>query len=227
MRLPGWRRSPQPIDLPTPSPGPSSTRGPADEPSGQSDLDAAGSVGTAAAPGKGVVVRGRGPVCGRPAAGPLVGVDAFVVPAGVVDETLQVLQQAGRSGSEAFVVWGGVVEGGTVRFTSCITPVQQPAATTRGLLVSVAGKALFEINQTLYRRGELLAGQVHSHPTDAFHSDTDDHFPLATTLGALSVVIPDFARHGIGSLSRWAFYRLAGTGLWNPLNKDETVELLP
>ncbi len=223
MRMPGRRRSPRPTDSPTSAPSPD--RAAADT---RTTADLTGRQGETSEPhDQGRLVRGRGPTRTRVAVGPLVGVNAFVVPASFVEETLLVLRRAGRLGSEAFVVWGGVVESGTVRFTSCITPVQHPAATPRGLLVSVTGKALFDVNQALYRRGELLAGQIHSHPTDAFHSSTDDHFPLATTLGALSIVVPDFARDGTGSLPRWAFYRLAGTGLWNSLSEDETVEVLP
>jgi hypothetical protein len=37
--------------------------------------------------------------------------------------------------------------------------------------------------------------QVHTHPRDAFHSPTDDAWPIVHTTGFLSLVIPDF---GIG-----------------------------
>ena len=80
----------------------------------------------------------------------------------------------------------------------------------------MSGRALHSANIAFYRRGEIMAGQVHTHPTDAFHSPVDDHFPLVTLLGALSIVMPDFAGAGISSLKRWAFYRLTGSGTWKP-----------
>jgi hypothetical protein len=156
---------------------------------------------------------------------PLVGVRRFVVPAAVIDPTLDVLAGAGREGHEAFVVWGGTVQDGTLVFTSALVPEQTAHRTPDGLLVTVTGQALFAVNQEFWRRGELLAGQVHSHPTDAYHSDTDDCFPLATLLGALSVVVPDFARDGRDGIRSWAWYRLVGIGLWAELDRDDKVEL--
>lgn len=180
---------------------------------------------TEVASATGQLIRGHGGPGVRPRIGPLAEVTAFRVGPAVVTKTLATLAQAGREGSEAFVVWGGTVIGDTFEVASAIVPVQTAHTTDRGLLVTVEGAALFEVNRELYRRGELLGAQVHSHPTDAFHSDTDDHYPLATILGSLSVVVPDFARHGLGSLNRWAFYRLAGPDQWAELGNYEHVEL--
>jgi hypothetical protein len=40
--------------------------------------------------------------------------------------------------------------------------------------------------------------QVHTHPREAFHSPTDDAFPIVHTIGFLSLVIPNFAVGPIG-----------------------------
>ena len=40
--------------------------------------------------------------------------------------------------------------------------------------------------------------QVHTHPGEAFHSPTDDAFPIIHTTGFLSLVIPNFALGQIG-----------------------------
>lgn len=48
---------------------------------------------------------------------------------------------------------------------------------------------------------ELAAGvrvQVHTHPGSAYHSATDDAFPVVHTPGFLSLVIPRFAHGPIG-----------------------------
>jgi hypothetical protein len=159
----------------------------------------------------------------------LLNVRRFVVPSAILDTTLQSLTEAGRNGNEAFVLWSGVLDdGGTrLRFTTATRPEQEPMATPEGLLVVVPGTALTEVNLGCYRRGEILAGQVHSHPTDAYHSATDNHYPLVTLLGALSVVIPDFARDGRHGIDRWAWYRLAGPERWNQVNPATTVTLAP
>lgn len=40
--------------------------------------------------------------------------------------------------------------------------------------------------------------QIHTHPYEAFHSQTDDDYPLLFDVGFLSLVIPNFARGPIG-----------------------------
>ncbi len=159
---------------------------------------------------------------------PLSRVHRFRIEAGRLRDTLEVLTDAGRQGFEAFVLWGGLVsdDGTVLTFTTVLAPPQTAHKTRHGLLVTVDGEALFDINRTLYSRGELLAGQVHSHPTDAYHSDTDDHNPLVTLHGALSVVIPDFAAHAPGDLDSWAWYRLIGTGRWAPLTGEDHVDIV-
>jgi hypothetical protein len=40
--------------------------------------------------------------------------------------------------------------------------------------------------------------QVHTHPFEAFHSETDDRYPLLFDPGFLSLVIPNFASGPVG-----------------------------
>lgn len=40
--------------------------------------------------------------------------------------------------------------------------------------------------------------QVHTHPSEAFHSPTDDDFPIVHTPGFLSLVIPNFGLGPVG-----------------------------
>lgn len=153
----------------------------------------------------------------------------FVVPrAAVLEPTVAALRSAGLRGEEAFVVWAGVVEDDTaVRFTRCLVPEQTPSRTPDGLLVTVGAAALNTINRDCHSAGELMAGQVHTHPTLAYHSGTDDHYPLVTLLGALSVVLPDFAAGGTRRMRDWAFYRLAGPARWVELTRQDRVEVVP
>lgn len=145
------------------------------------------------------------------------------VPDSVLRPTLEFLQERGRKGYEGFVVWGARQVGEhSLDFTSCYVPEQTAHKTKDGLLVTVDGDALFRMNRAFYQSGEIAAGQVHTHPTDAYHSDTDDHFPLVTLRGALSLVIPDFAKAGRSGVERWAWYRLAGPAQWEPAADPNT-----
>jgi len=157
----------------------------------------------------------------------LESVKEFTIPVTILDATLDALAKAGRRGEEAFVVWGGKIDdvGGSAHVMSAIQPEQQPISTPDGLLVVVDGDALFALNRTFYQRGEAILAQVHAHPTEAFHSDTDDMMPLATTTGALSLVVHDFACHGRHQIEQWAWYRLVATGVWMPLDSSTTITL--
>lgn len=155
----------------------------------------------------------------------LLDVVRFVIPTRVLDSTLEVLAEAGKTGHEAFVVWGGVREGNdSLLFEIAYKPRQQSYKTEDGLLVRVEEDALFRLNKDFNERGLLIAGQAHSHPTDAYHSETDDHLPLVTILGGLSLVVPDFARGGRDDLDRFAWFRLAGYADWCHI--DQETELV-
>lgn len=156
----------------------------------------------------------------------LTNVSTFVIHRTVVEETIEVLREAGQQGLEAFVLWGARMDREqTLEFRSAIVPKQTAHRTASGLLVTVEGEALFSANKTLYERGEILAAQVHSHPTNAFHSDTDDCYSLVTLVGALSIVLPDFGRDGLAAADRWAWYRLVGPGRWSNLTADDRIVL--
>ncbi len=145
----------------------------------------------------------------------------------VLRPTLEFLAERGRQGHEGFVVWGARhLDPHTLRFTSCYVPEQTAHQTPDGLLVVVEGEALFRMNRAFYERGELAAGQVHTHPTDAYHSGTDDHFPLVTLRGAVSLVVPDFAKAGLEGMPRWAWYRLRGLGHWDAVASSNTRILI-
>jgi hypothetical protein len=155
----------------------------------------------------------------------LADVHEFVVPLELVDQTLERLGDAGRQGYEAFVLWGGRrIDGGSrFEFVSSYFPAQTTSQGQNGLLVVVDGEALFRVNRAFYERGLTLAGQVHSHPTEAYHSDTDDTYPLMTLIGGISGVVPDFGRGGRARLGDWAWYRLVGRGEWAPVGPETRI----
>lgn len=151
-------------------------------------------------------------------------VEQFVVPRSLVESTVEVLQEIGGRGFEAFVLWGGQFhESDNFRFTSAYCPEQQTSSGEEGLLVVVDGDALFRANRAFYERGEILAAQVHSHPTAAYHSSTDDEFPMMTLVGGLSAVVPDFASAGSAGTDSWAWYRLTAHREWVELDSDRMI----
>lgn len=113
----------------------------------------------------------------------------------------------------------------TLTFTSALQPAQTCHRTPLGLLVTVDGPALFAVNEMLRERGEILAAQLHVHPGAAFHSETDDQRPLATLLGALSIVVPNFGRDALANTGSWAWFRLMGSRDWQRVQPAGLVEV--
>jgi proteasome lid subunit RPN8/RPN11 len=156
----------------------------------------------------------------------LLQVRSFVIPSSILHETIAFLQEVGLKGYEGFVLWTGeLLDTDRFRFCRAIVPEQRAMVTESGLLVTVEGKALFEVNKAAHAHGEILAAQVHSHPTDAYHSSTDDAFPLVTLLGALSIVVPNFGMNALREMDLWAWYRLSKRGRWVPAEKTTKVEI--
>ena len=127
----------------------------------------------------------------------LVDVDRLLVPRLVVEETDRGLRHAASSGNECFVLWSGVLLGRTFDVRACHVPRQTRYRLASGLLVRIDGPELHRLNRWLFDNGQMLGVQVHSHPGAAYHSETDDTFPIVTTLGGLSIVVPFFCRDGV------------------------------
>jgi hypothetical protein len=137
-------------------------------------------------------------------------VERFSVPKQIVSNTERRLRSAGRDCYEMFVLWSGRNYGSRFDVCTAHVPRQTSYRLKAGLCVRVEGEALHQLNVWLFDSGETLGAQVHAHPTDAYHSETDDTFPIVTTLGGLSLVVPDFCRAGLLACS--AAYRLTPRG---------------
>ncbi len=138
-------------------------------------------------------------------------IERFRIPKRLVRATEQALRRAGEQGFELFVLWSGVAEGNVFDVRTCHVPSQTGYKLASGLCVRVDGVELHHLNRWLFEQNELLGAQVHSHPSNAYHSDTDDAFPIVTLLGGLSLVVPDFCRAGLAG-EGVAAYRLWHSG---------------
>ena len=125
----------------------------------------------------------------------------------------------GLRGCEGWVLWIGVIDGSSAKVTAAYIPEQKAFSAGGGVCVMVESTALHKLNVLLHGSGLQLIAQVHSHPGEAYHSETDDEFPIATTVGAFSIVVPDFAVQPI-SIQNCAVYRLTDD-CWSELNSTE------
>lgn len=67
--------------------------------------------------------------------------------------------------------------------------------------------------------------QVHTHPNEAFHSSTDDEFPIIHSTGFLSLVIPDFAT-GSATLERAFLTRIHEDGNWREVSITKNLKVI-
>ena len=154
----------------------------------------------------------------------LVGVRTFSISEELIEKTESTLRAAGNDGYEMFVLWSGRLEGERFSFCTAHAPRQTSYRTKEGLSVKVHGSELHRLNVWLFENQETLAAQVHAHPNDAFHSHTDDTYPIVTTRGGLSLVAADFARDGLLSDTS-ALYRLEEHG-WDEVSLHEMLEVV-
>lgn len=77
----------------------------------------------------------------------------------------------------------------------------------------------------LGRERRAIQAQVHTHPGAAFHSRTDDLWPVVSQPGFVSIVIPNFACGTVGLEHAWAGY-LTAEGRWQRAPISSTVEVI-
>lgn len=152
----------------------------------------------------------------------------FSISDALIADTVEFLQEVGENGFEGLVFWAGSVRAESptvVDVVGCITPDQTLVRSEDGVGLHVDGDELFRVNAMLYRKRLLLVGQVHSHPSSAYHSKTDDRYAVVTIPGGVSIVVPNFARDGF-SLDTVAVYRLNAEGGWTEVTGDAAQQLI-
>lgn len=155
----------------------------------------------------------------------LLDVHAVRVPLALALKAHDHMSRVGKVGDEGIALWAGVREGETFHVRETVIPQQRGLRLGSGICATVSGEELHCINVWLYEHGLTLVAQLHSHPTEAYHSETDDAYPIVTTLGCLSLVVPDFAAAPF-SLARCAVYRLMPRSGWVRLSAREVETLI-
>lgn len=146
----------------------------------------------------------------------LADIERIALPNTVLDQTRDVLRKFGAQGCEGLVLWVGNVDGNDAVIRGIVVPEQNPIREESGVGYFVEGPVLFRLAKYLEREQLRLIAQVHSHPSDAYHSETDDRYAIVTEDGGFSLVVPDFARAPM-ELHGCAIYRLR-SGQWIELD---------
>jgi hypothetical protein len=111
----------------------------------------------------------------------------------ILDETFAHFRSCGRGKRECQILWVSRWEAPEI-ITKAVHPEHE--AHLGGFVLD--DRWLNDFWFTLAQENLGIRIQVHTHPGEAFHSATDDAFPIIHTTGFLSLVIPNFALGSIG-----------------------------
>lgn len=144
----------------------------------------------------------------------------YRIQTGVLERTFKHFRECGAAGRECQVLW--------------ISPWAEVSRIAEAVHVQHRSHAFgFEVESEwlngfwleLASRKMGVRVQVHTHPGRAFHSETDDKFPIVHVPGFLSLVIPSFGRGQIGFDGAY-LARLTERGEWQRADVGEVIEIL-
>jgi hypothetical protein len=111
----------------------------------------------------------------------------------MIAETFAILRSCGQYQRECQLYWVGPWAD-LAQLTEVVHP--EHVSNSYGLTIDSDWISKFWAN--LADRDLGVRVQVHTHPFEAFHSATDDKYPLLFEPGFLSLVIPNFASGRVG-----------------------------
>lgn len=140
----------------------------------------------------------------------------YRVPQSILDDSRDFLRERGLEGCEGMALWIGKPDLAVdaVNIERVFIPEQVCIKTEDGVAVRLTEEAHYTLTDNL-ATGEIFYCRIHSHPGKAYHSEIDDANAVITHQGAISIVVPYFARarlcledcavyqleHGLGWLS--------------------------
>jgi len=138
---------------------------------------------------------------------------------GLLRETFAQFRRCGRGRDECVVYWTAPLDA-PHRVDRVVHP--RHASSPRDYEVDRVWAVRFALE--LADLQQSVRVQVHIHPGDAFHSETDDQHAIVSTPGFLSLVVPNSAEGSI-SLEGCYLAELTSDGSWQSLSPTDTIEL--
>lgn len=142
--------------------------------------------------------------------------DHVFIPSLIIDHTELVLRQAGVFGEEGFVVWAGTLSGGHAHVSSVVLP-KMGATASHG---EISAETTAHLLESLDHRDLVPIVQMHSHPREAFLSETDAIRPLVAVPGFLSIIVPSFGFVDVADVGLWSAHEFRGRD-WRELDAEE------
>jgi hypothetical protein len=143
----------------------------------------------------------------------------YSLPRRILEETFAHFRSCGRGMRECQVLWLSPWEAPDI-----ITEVVHPKHKAHFGNFVVEDAWLNQFWLSLASQSLGIRAQVHTHPGEAFHSATDDAFPIIHTDGFLSLVIPNFGEGLIGFDDAF-LTELGADGSWREVRIEERLLL--
>lgn len=139
-----------------------------------------------------------------------------------IRETVNLLRRAGRR--ECVLLWLGRRENGVQHIIDVYRPLQNGTID----YFKIPRRGMAALMERLRTQGLYVVSQVHTHPCEAFHSPTDDKWAIVRHNGALSIVLPYFAKSTTvdNFLEQAAVYQLDASNIWNEVPPEEVSRRL-
>ena len=132
-------------------------------------------------------------------------------------ETFEILRGCGEGRRECQVLWAGPWD-----TPHKVTRVIHPNHRAHGAGFQLDDRWITSFWIDLARERMGIRAQVHTHPGRAFHSPTDDDYPIIRTEGFLSLVIPRFAQ-GAVTLNDSFLTEVQSDGEWKQVDPNRTL----
>lgn len=142
----------------------------------------------------------------------------------VMTASLAKLHASGSKGHEGVVLWLGKRERPTARVTHVFEPLHSAAVD----FFHIPPHGMQQLMDYLAENDVAVLAQVHTHPTEAFHSRADDKWAMVRHLNALSLVLPYFAERCTphNFLAMAATFRLNAENCWVRVQPAELAHYL-
>jgi hypothetical protein len=144
----------------------------------------------------------------------------IIVPSHVLEECRTFFRKQGERGCEGTALLIGKPMNDHVLIRRALIPEQECLKSPFGIAVRLTKRAHRTLVDAL-GPDEYFYIRIHSHPEEAFHSQTDDENGVLTHVGAISIVVPNFGRDEI-TIDGCAIYELSTQG-WQRLTRADSA----
>ena len=138
----------------------------------------------------------------------------------LIEETFRIFNECGRGQCECVVYWTAPVNNHELA-----DGWDHPTHRRSPFGYQIDDEWLTDYWFRLSREKRAIRAQIHTHPTIAFHSQTDDHWPVISQPGFISIVIPNFAMGPINLEDAWAGC-LTAEGDWREISMSIAIRII-